>query len=76
MFNGEKLKELEARIAGLEKLVGGRYSLLPGENCDRVRYEFDKRIPLFPAVKSILSHLGLEFKRTPEALQLVATKKK
>lgn len=76
MFNGNELKELKLRIEFLEELVGDRYSVLPGESYERIKYKFDKRIPLFIAVRDILAHLGLEFKRTPETLQLVAAKKK
>ena len=75
MFNGNKIEELEDRVAILEKIVGGRYSVLPGDNHTQIRFGYQERTTVFQAVTAILTHLGLEFKRTPETLQLVAAKK-
>lgn len=74
MFNGDKLKELERRIDKLESAIGG--SIFPGEDYREIRYMGVPRVSIRQAIMHLCSLLGVEFKRTPETLQLVTTKKK
>ena len=76
MFNGKKLKELEGRIAALEDGLGSRYDFLPGEKPYEILYCDRPRISIRHAVMRLCVHLGLEFKRTPETLEVVKTAKK
>jgi len=76
MFNGTKLKELEQRVEQLETGLGGSYAVMPGENYISIRSQDVPRVSVREAVRKLYIHLGLEFKRTPETLQVVKTAKK